>query len=64
MRNFFLGVFCTYLATGLLLAVMDGRGVIELFPGWLTNILCLPEILAVGIVTQLKYITETLNNRK
>lgn len=45
MAMFLLGMLTMYLIIGLLLLLLDGKGGIELFDGWLVNILCLPEMI-------------------
>ena len=38
-----------YLIIGLVLVLLDGKGGIELFDGWITNVLTLPELIFLEI---------------
>lgn len=47
--EFLLGMLIMYLIVGLLLCLPLKYGGIELFDGWLSTVLCLPEVIVVGI---------------
>lgn len=50
MQMFILGMITMYLIIGFVLVLCDGIGGIELFNGFLVNIICLPGIVFIKIV--------------
>lgn len=62
--SFGLGAFCCYVVIAWVMVCCDGKGGVELFDGWLVNVLTAPVLVIAPIIRPIYKIYEQAKMRK